>query len=288
LDIVIRPVKERFLQEVAFPIFEMGMVNARVALERLVKVLADDRTRTLVEMLLERGVDGGFWELDAEPWLETVYRLVFRDWEKVPDGWISPGEDVVGYAGTWEQVLHLSLMLEDPRYPYWDEGEARAAREAWLQEPVESLGLASLVTGVWEPLPRFAAHEVLPSHGDRGRFKSGEVAIADWSFRPANLVSFWARQLPTKLGRLLRREEQRLKPLEMMESQDILDYWNGKLPEPPFLSVAFSGLGLLSLEWVRELGRLTRQIREAAQGGRGLTIIITQPPQQRVDRDELY
>src|SRR5690349_2646184 len=129
MDIVIRPVKDRFLDEIAFPIFEMGMVNAKVALERLGQVVADDRTRLLIEVLLDRGVDGAFWSLDAEPWLETVYRLLFRGWEEAEDGWRSTDE-IPGYAGSWDETLHLALMLEHPRYPYWDEEEARVVREA--------------------------------------------------------------------------------------------------------------------------------------------------------------
>jgi hypothetical protein len=273
MDIVIRPVKDRFLHEIVFPVFEMGMTNARVALERLSRVVADERTQLLLEVLLARGVDGLFMDLDADPWIETVYRLLFRDWEPADDGWRSPDE-LPGYAGDWHEALHLSLMLEHPRYPYWEEAESVVVRDACIQAPEEDLGLAALVAGRWDPVPRFAPHEVLPAHTGRGVYKAGEAAIADWSYRSADAVSFWARQLPTKLGRLLKREEQRLRPLEMPESSEILAYWMGKQPEPPVLAVAFSGLGPRASGWVREIGALARQIREAAAAGQGLTVIV--------------
>jgi hypothetical protein len=275
MDIVIRPVKDRFLHEIAFPIFEMGMTSARIALERLSRVVADERTQLLLEVLLARGVEGSFLDLDLDPWLETVYRLLFRDWVKDEEGWRSPAE-LPGYAGNWREALHLSLMLEHPRYPYWEEAESAVIRDACVQAPEGELGLAALVSGGWEPVPNFAPHEVLPAHTGRGVFKRGELALADWSYRPADAVSLWARQLPTKLGRLLKREEMRLRPLEMPEFQEILSYWQGKQAQPPLLAVAFSGLGPRASGWVREIGELARQIRQAAAAGEGLTVVIPQ------------
>jgi len=287
MDVVIRPVKDRFLHDIAFPVFEMGMTNARVALERLARVVADDRTQLLLEVLLARGVEGLFMDLDAEPWVETVYRLLFRDWEETDEGWVSPDE-LPAYAGNWHEVLHLALMLEHPRYPYWEEEESNVVRDACIQAPEEDLGLAALVAGRWDPVPMFAPHEVLPAHTGRGFYKVGEAAIADWTYRSADAVSFWARQLPTKLGRLLKREETRLRPLDMPEASEILAYWMGKQPQPPVLAVAFSGLGPRAAGWVREIGELSRQVREAAAAGRGLTMIIPKHATPGESYDESY
>ena len=44
---------------------------------------------------------------------------------------------------------------------------------------------------------------------------------------------------------------------------------------PPLLTVAFSGLGQQSSEWVRDIGFLVRQVRAAASMERGLTASIT-------------
>lgn len=281
MDIVIRTAQDRFLQEVAFPIFEMGMVNARIALERLERVLADDRTHLLVEMLLARGVEGtAFWNLDADNWLETMYRLLFRQWEPSPEGWLSP-EEIPGYAGDWEESLHLALMLEHPRYPYWDEAESQVLREACMQAPDTDLGLAAFACGLWDPEPMFAPHEVLSLQQDRGVYKPGERVLADWSYRPAEVASIWAQQLPNKLGRLLKREEMRLKPLDMPEASEILSYWLGKQAEPPVLAVAFSGLGPQASGWVRSIGEIVRQIRGAAEQGRGLTMILPKSVEER-------
>ena len=58
----------------------------------------------------------------------------------------------------------------------------------------------------------------------RGSFKAGAHAIADWSYRSADIVSLWGQQLPNKLGRLLRREQTRLRPLEIPEADPTYFY----------------------------------------------------------------
>jgi hypothetical protein len=84
---------------------------------------------------------------------------------------------------------------------------------------------------------------------------------------------------------MLKREETRLSPLEMPESSEILDYWLGRQPQPPVLTVAFSGLGQRAASWVRELGELARQIRSAAEREQGLTILIPQSVHRGADDD---
>lgn len=275
MDIVIRPVNDRFLEEVVFPAFEMGAVSARTALERLLAAIGDEQTRLLLETLLERGVDGALWGLDADAWLEATYRLLFREWNRGPEGWRTAAEYSC-YAGGWDDALHLALMIEHPRYPYWDDEQARTFREACIAAPTPDLGLAALVAGLWDPAPRFAPHEVLSATSPgRGVFKPGERAIADWSFRSATLVSLWNRQLATRLGRLLKREEVRLRPLEVPETQEILDYWLGRRAEAPFLAAAFFGLGERAAEWVRDIAALAQLVRAAASCEQGLTSIIT-------------
>ena len=285
MDIVIRPVNDRFLREVVFPALEMGVVSARMALERLLAVIGDERTRLLVEMLLERGVDGAFWSLEADAWLEALYRLLFREWTRTPGGWQTCAEYPC-YAGRWDDTLHLAMMIDHPRYPYWDDEQSRMLREACLAAPTPDLGLAAFVAGLWDPLPRFAPHEVLSTTSpDRGVFKPDKQAVADWSFRPASTVSLWNRQLATRLGRLVKREEVRLRPLEAPETQDILDHWLGKQAAVPLLAAAFSGLGERASGWVQDIGALARLLRDAAARDQGLTCIVTRgsAPDRRLD-----
>lgn len=279
MDIVIRPVNDGFLEKILFPVFEMGMVNAKVALERLRAMVDDDYTRLLLDIILERGEDAALFPLQTDKWLEVCYRLLFSEWRQSGAGYALSAE-YTGYAASWDETLHLALMLEHPRYPYWDEEESKLLREACIAAPEADLGVAALVSGLWEPCPRFAPDQVLATTG-RGHYKaSDDLAIADWSYRPSSTVSFWARQLSTKLGRLLKREEQRLKPLDMPEAKEILDYWTGRIPEPPLLTVAFSGLGPRASGWVRDLGALSRQIRVCAEREQGITTIVTTPSNQ--------
>lgn len=281
MDIVLRPVNDTFLTEIAFPSFELGMTNAGAALEQLHQSIADARAQTLIEVLLSRGVDGAFWSLDEGMWIEVMYRLLFWDWRRTPEGWTVEHEHA-GYAAERDRALHVALMLESPGYPYWDETAARLARDTALSELTRDLGLASLLGGVWRPVPRFAPHEVI-SMRPHGSFKPGEHALADWSFRDAATVSLWNQQLRGKLSRLLKREETRLKPVELPDADTILGYWLGRLRDPPAMTVAFSGLGRDSGDWVRELGALLSELRHAAARGQGLTSIATMPPSTLAD-----
>ena len=163
MDVVIRPVNDRFLEEVAFPAFEAGVLDASAGLQALLEKLHDERTCLLLEMLLQHGVEGSFFSLEEDKWVETVYRLLFSEWIEEAEGW-TVSADYVGYAGDWEQTLHLCLMLEDPNYPYHDEVKARQARRDFLENPVAKQGLSALVCGLWDPLPPVPAR---PGAGHR-------------------------------------------------------------------------------------------------------------------------
>lgn len=274
MDVVIRPVNDAFLRKVAFPAFEAGVLDASAGVELLLKHVKDTDTRVALEILVDSGLEGSFFGLDSERWMDSVYRLLFLEWVKKRDGWYVASE-YVGYAGDWHETLHLALMMEHPRYPYWDEREAAAVREACIDAPYADLGLAALVCGLWDPFPSFPPDQVLSTVGRGAYHPAEEVAVADWCHRDAETVAYWDQQLANKLSRLLKREEKRLSPLELPEANDILAYWLGEVPEPPVLTVAFSGLGRRAAEWVRDIGALVRQIRMATGSEQGLTAIVT-------------
>jgi len=275
VQLVLRSVNDQFFDQIVFPIFEMGMVSSESALEHLRPQLSDERAGMLVELLLERGAAKGtaLWGLDQDLWHETVHRLLFADWEQVDGLWRVRSEDP-GFAADWGLLLHLALMVESPHYPYDDEGQSRAIVQQLTAEPAPNLGLAAFFAGLWDPTPRFPAHEVISTTKDRGRYRAGEVCVADWSYRPAGAVALWARQLSTKLGRMLRREETRLQ-LTLPDSKAVLDYWTGAQATPPYLPVPYSGLGGNSHQWVERIGEITAQVRAAAAAGKGLSMIVT-------------
>jgi hypothetical protein len=142
-------------------------------------------------------------------------------------------------------------------------------------------GLSSLLCGQWDPIPGFPADQILSTAGT-GQYNPGAgIARADWSWRPMLTVSQWASKLPNMLSRLLDRETKRLKPVEAPERHEILDYWLGRIQEPPLLAVSFSGLGARANEWIREIGNLARLLRQAAGDARGLTVVLSNPARRR-------
>jgi hypothetical protein len=285
MEVVIRPVNDRFLREVAFPAFELGVMDATSGLQALQTAIVDDRTRMLIDNLLERGVEGSFFSLEESTWIETVYRLLFWEWTRSVEGWVVSSE-YVGFAGDWETSLHLALMLEDPSYPYHDEKEAERVRHDFARMPDIGCGLSAMICGAWDPFPAFPPDQVLVTHArDVSYRRDDEQAIADWSWRPLHQVNRWGAQLPNKLSRLLNRETHRLSPVEAPETHEILDYWLGRAGRPPTLAVAFSGLGQESSTWIGEIGSLARQVRAAAALEQGLTAIITRRGRSMFDGD---
>jgi hypothetical protein len=274
VEVILRPVNDQFLHEVVFPSFELGVIEAEPALERLQTWLLDTESKVNLELLLDKGVTGGFWGLEDPRWFEVCYRMLFWDWRRDRKGW-RIDEAFTGFAGQWEDTQHLSLMLEDPRYPYDQQADARGERQRFFSRPDSRRGLSALVCGTWDPVPAFPPDQVMLQVGE-GLFRPDEnVARADWSWRPLHVVNQWAAQLPNALSRLLSRESQRLNPVDAPEKHDILDYWLGRTEEPPVLAVSFSGLGPHTSLWIREIGQIARVIRNAAAAQQGLTSVVS-------------
>lgn len=274
MEVVLRPVNDAFLNEVVFPSLELGVVDATPAIEHLLRHLNDEHTRIQLELLIERGVEGSFFGLEDEKWSSAIYRLLFYEWTKDSGGW-NLGQQPVAYAGNWDVTVHLALMLEDEHYPYWDPAKAQQYRTNFTASPLAEEGLAALACGIWQPVPAFPPDQVLTVQG-HGDYRPNEgVARADWSWRPLHIVNQWAAQLPNALSRLLEKERRRLKPVEAPERHEVLQYWLGRIAQPPVLAVLFSGLGAQSNEWIREIGHLARTVRAAAAARHGLTAIIS-------------
>ncbi|HXX30494.1 MAG TPA: hypothetical protein VEJ89_07235 [Myxococcaceae bacterium] len=273
MNVIIRPVNDRFLEEVAFPAFSLGVVDAGAGLARLLQGVADLRTRWLVERVLERTVGGSFFGLDDDDWLEALHRVLFAEWQLVDEGWTLVAEHP-GYAGNYGHALHAALMLQEPAYPYWDRAAAETFQNDWLGRVIRS-GLVALVAGIWDPFPAFPPDQVLVTVGQSTYRPVDNAAVADWSFRSSHAVSAWGRRLPEQVQALAAREQRRLGKVEIPEAHELVGHWLGRIHDPPALTVAFSGLGADAQAWVREVGQLARQIREASQKGFGLTTLLT-------------
>lgn len=275
MEIVVRPANDRFIEEVVFPAFTLGMTDVNAALQRIAESMHDDRVRVLAETLIELGLTGSFDELrESNVWSELVYRVMFSDWKRHGDGWVIAAETVAGFAGDYEQTLHLALMIEHPDYPYGDDRWAAAQRELFQKRPESQYPLSALISGLWEPRPPFSPEWVLETVGRANQVEDGELTCADWSYRSPSTMRMMNANLSQALSGLLEREADRL-PVEVPEADEIKDFWLGKVEEPPLLAVAFSGLGPQASKWVREIGDLAHLIRNAARGSRGLTALIT-------------
>jgi hypothetical protein len=273
VNVVIRPVYDRFLEDIAFPALTLGVVDAAAGLGKLLEDISDDRVRWLAEQVLDRTVGGSFFGLVDDDWLEMVHLLLFAEWRRATDGWRIAREHR-GYAARYELALHAALMLQDSSYPYADEARAEAFREEWLGNVIRS-GPVALVAGIWDPFPPFPPDQVLVTIGRSTYAPPANLAIADWSYRPSHAVKAWAKRLPEQVGGVLARERRRLGRVEIPESEELLAYWLGRVPVPPTLSVAFSGLGPEAATWVQEIGELSRLLREAAKAEHGLTSLVT-------------
>jgi hypothetical protein len=274
MELVIRPVNDTFLERVLFPALRMAVTDAKGAVTMIDDAIVEPRLRLLLELLEERGLYGGLSALDGELWSEIIYRLLFDQWVVTERGWdVGPLKE--GFAGSWDLALHLALMMENPHYPYSDPVEAEDRRQDALdmEGPMPG-GLVALLCGHWDPFPEFPPHEVLSTVGRCSYRQDERRAVADWSYRGAPAVRLWNSQLPTRLSRLLKREEVRLS-IDMPDQRDILDYWLGVSAKAPALSVAFSGLGDAAMGWMEGIGHLTRLIREAATTDMGLTTWVS-------------
>ena len=283
MNLVIRPVHDVFLEEVAFPAFAVGVVDAASGLGKLLEWIGDERVSWQLGRVLDRTVGGSFFGLVDDEWLELVHVLLFSEWERRHDGWHVAREHP-GYAASYELGLHVALMMQDPSYPYADENAAERFREDWLGRVIKS-GPVALVAGIWDPFPPFPPDQVLVTVGRSTYAPAEDLAIADWSYRPSHAVRSWERRLHEQLRNLLGRERSRLGSVSLRESDELLAYWSGQLPEAPTLSVAFSGLGPTAGAWVREVGELSRLIRNAAAAGHGLTSLVTREGGQVIETE---
>ncbi|MDY7226916.1 hypothetical protein [Hyalangium rubrum] len=274
MEIVLRPVSDRFFQEAVLPVLTHAMGNAALALEALSGILADEQSRFLCEQLISAGAHGGLSTLEPESWAELVDRLVFLQWSQGEAGWEVAGQRA-GYAGDWDEALHLAMMVESPDYPYAHAREARAERDAFRLKPRGDMGLASLVAGVWEPFPDFPPDQIFSTQGRGEYVPRDRFAFADWAWRPGGMVAQWNQSLPRKLERLLTREQERLKLTSLPEREELLAYWSGKATQPPPLAVVFSGLGPRAPGWIQEIGVITGHVREAAQEHTALVSLVT-------------
>ncbi|HEX4619932.1 MAG TPA: hypothetical protein VH208_00065, partial [Myxococcaceae bacterium] len=195
-------------------------------------------------------------------------------------GWQISSE-YVGFAGPLDETLHLSLMVEDNRYPYWDLEQSRLARASFFDQPTTNRGISALLCGRWDPFPGFPPDQAVATGGrDPIYDAASELAVADWTYRSAETVAAWWSSLAPKLASLLRREADRLRPIAIPEMDEIYYFWMGRREQPPLLTVAFSGLGTTAPTWVRDVGMLARLIRDAASLEQGLTSIIAPPGRQ--------
>ncbi len=274
MEVALRPTNDQFLLEVVFPAFELGVVSAAPALEHLLRKLNDEATRVLIELVLEQSVEDTFFGLSDERWNEAVYRLLFYEWIKDGDGWVI-GNQYIGHAGPWEETFHLSLMLEDATYPYAESSSAELGRRTFWGQPQKRYGISTLLTGTWDPVPNFPPDQVLTSAGNGVYHPKSGIARADWSWRPMMAVSSWASRMPSMLNNLLDREVRRLRPVSVPEKHEVLDFWLGRIKEPPVLAVSFSGLGPRAHEWIRDIGALAQLVRTAADQHQGLSAVIS-------------
>lgn len=273
MEVVLRPTNDQFLQEVVFPALELGVIDAAPAIEHLLQHLNDEDTRVLLELVLDNNAGESFFGMADERWNQALYRLLFHEWFRDSGGWLVT-QQYLGFAGPWEETFHLGLMLEDPDYPYADEGAADLYRRAFWGQPRKQHGLSSLLCGVWDPIPRFPPDQVLTVEGHGVYSPQTQTARADWAWRPMLTVNKWAARLPGALSRLLEREVRRLAPVNPPERHEILDYWLGRVEQPPILAVSFSGLGPRASDWIREIGQLAHLIRTAAAQQQGLTAVL--------------
>ena len=268
---VLRPVKDHFLTQVVFPVFEMGIYDARVGLKRLAAVLDDEHTRALVLGILERDNDEALFPLRPPESQEAMFRLLFWEWSQAPSGRWAISAEYPGWAAELHTALTAALMIESSDFPYADAGAAAGLRGRMLEHRGPLPGLVGFLCGAWDPVPMFAPDQVLAT-GGRAHFKANQVAIADWSWRSVEVVRAWNEKLPAKLSRLIEREQKRLG--FDFGSADVLDYWSGRRSDAG-TSVVFSGLGIEATTWVAEVARLAAVIREAAAAGHGMTSIVS-------------
>jgi hypothetical protein len=274
MDLVLRPVNDRFFHEQVLSFLSLAMSDSAGAVQTLLGQLDDDESRLLGGKLLASHIGGGLGGVEQVPWVALVDRLTQLQWEPGPSGWRVLGERA-GYVGDWDEALHLALMLEDPSYPYTEARASHGRREGFRRYPVADLGLASLIGGQWEPFPAFPPDRVFSTRG-RGEYASRQqYAFADWAWRPASTVVQWSAQLESKLLRLLERERERLKPAEPPELEAVRSFFLGHSSECPELPEIL--VGSRGGSWAQRIGALAALVREAAREEAGLVAHVMRP-----------
>jgi len=272
MQLVLRPVNDRFFHEQVLPFLSLSMSDSAKALQSLLGQIADEESCLLGERLLSSHIGGGLGGVEQAPWSLLVDRLTGLHWGPGASGWCVVGERA-GYVGDWDEALHLALMLEDPTYPYAQARAAHGRREGFRQHPVADLGLASLIGGQWEPFPSFPPDRVFSPMGRGGYVSRQQYAFADWAWRPATTVARWHAQLESKLLRLLERERERLLPAQPPELDAVRAYFLGKTAECPSLPEAL--VGPRGFSWVHRIGWLAALLRDAVREEAGLMARMT-------------
>lgn len=276
MDLVLRPVNDRFFHEQVLSFLSLAMSDSARALQALLSHLDDEECHRLGGQLLASHMGGGLGGVKQAPWLELVDRLTRSQWAPGGSGWRVLGERS-GYVGDWDETLHLALMLEDPSYPYIQARASHGRREGFRRYPVADMGLASLIGGQWEPFPAFPPDRVFSStEPGRGEYASRQqYAFADWAWRPANTVAQWSEQLESKLLRLLERERERLQPTEPPELAGVRAFFLGQAAECPALPESL--VGPRGSNWAQRIGALATLVREAARAEAGLVAHVMRP-----------
>ncbi|WP_434387037.1 hypothetical protein [Melittangium boletus] len=272
MQLVLRPVNDRFFHEQVLPFLSLCMSDSAKALRSLLGQLVDETSRELGERLLSSHIGGGLGGMEHAPWTALMERLTGQHWAQEASGWRVVGERP-GYVGDWDEALHLALMLEDPTYPYAHARAAHGRREGFRRHPVADLGLASLIGGQWDPFPAFPPDRVFSPMGHGGYVPREQYAFADWAWRPAATVSRWHAELESKLLRLLERERERLSPAQPPELDAVRDYFLGRTAEAPALPEAL--VGPRGFSWVHRIGWMAALLRDAVREEAGLMARMT-------------
>jgi hypothetical protein len=87
VNVVVRPVHDRFIEDIVFPALAVGVVDAAAGLSKLREDVADERAQWLLDRLLDRHVEGSFFGLVDDDWLELIHLLLFAEWGRRREGW---------------------------------------------------------------------------------------------------------------------------------------------------------------------------------------------------------
>ena len=287
MDVALRAVDDEFLREVIFPALTLDAEGALAVFRSLHSVIADDETRGFLEVAVERMPAGAKLAHVKSPYWETALsRLMFSRWKKQSWGW-TIFDPHPAYGASWETAVTLALMLEDVDFPYAEPKKAVSYREKlWNSRPQRG-GIATMMCGFWDHVPKFNPAGVLTPPDLAAYLPDEKLVRAGWSWRSTFSVSQVFSRLPGALKRILLRESDRLGLKLGSEHQEVLAYWLGSTNIAPVLNTSFAGLGLPGVDLVGEMGSLVALIRKAAYDGLGLTAVFTAEARGRTADYEL-